>query len=151
MWERPKNINLSCSIFEPSPFYLSKNVLDEWTAWHKLWWDLGATENQIQYLILLDVEMRIREEAAEMKIWSPSYARSLQTVWIGSTDQQSMGQMQIHYSKQITKILNSTHRASRTLPWTRARLWTIQGHDAFESHRNLPKITSNWRLKRLRW
>ena len=101
---------------------------DEWTAWHKLWQNLGATENQIQCLILLDVEARIHEEAEEIEVWSPSYPRSLQTVWIGN-DEQSVGQIRIHYSKPIAEIRSSTHRA----PWTRARMWTIQGHKAFEN------------------
>jgi len=45
-------------IFEPPQFRLSRIVRDEWTAWHKLWQNLGATENQIQCLILLDFEAR---------------------------------------------------------------------------------------------
>jgi len=49
----------NCGIFEPPPFRLSRIVRDQWTAWHKLWRNLGATENQIQCLILLDVEARI--------------------------------------------------------------------------------------------
>ena len=40
-----------------------------------------------------------------------------------------MGQIRIHYSKPIAEILSSTHRAS----WTRARMWTIQGDEAFEN------------------
>ena len=118
----------NCGIFEPPPFRLSRIVRDEWTAWHKLWRNLGATENQIQCLILLDVEARIHEEAEEIEVWSPSYPRSLQTVWIGNNEQ-SVGQTRIHYSKPIAEILSSTHRA----PWTRARMWTIQGHEAFEN------------------
>jgi len=70
----------NCGIFEPPPFRLSRIVRDEWTAWHKLWRNLGARENQIQCLILLDVEARIHEEAEEIQVWSPSYPRSLQTV-----------------------------------------------------------------------
>jgi len=57
----------NCGIFEPPPFRLSRIVRDEWTAWHKLWRNLGATENQIQCPILLDVEARIHEEAEEIK------------------------------------------------------------------------------------
>jgi len=34
----------NCGIFEPPPFRLSGIVRDEWTAWHKLWRNLGATE-----------------------------------------------------------------------------------------------------------
>jgi len=56
------------SIFEPSPFCLSKNVRDEWTLWHKLRRNLEATENQIQCLILLEVEARIHEEAEEIEV-----------------------------------------------------------------------------------
>ena len=52
----------NCDIFEPLPFRLSKIVRDEWTAWHKLWRNLGAMQNQSQCLILLDVEARIHEE-----------------------------------------------------------------------------------------
>jgi len=99
-----------CGIFEPPPFRLSRIVRDEWTAWHKLWRNLGATENQIQFLILLDVEARIHEEAEEIEVWSPSYPRSLQKVWIGNNEQ-SVGQIRIHYSKPIAEILSSTHRA----------------------------------------
>ena len=46
----------------------------------------------------------------------------LQTVWIGNSEQ-SVEQIRIHYSKPIAEILSNTHRA----PWTRARIWTIQG------------------------
>jgi len=53
---------------------------------------------------------------------------SLQTVWIGNNEQ-SVGEIRIHYSKPIAEILSSTHRA----PWTRARMWTRQGHKAFEN------------------
>jgi len=103
-------------------------VRDEWTAWHKLWRNLGATENQIQCLILLDIQARIHEKAEEIEVWSPSYPRSLQTVWI-TNNEHSVGQIQNLYSKPIAEILNSTHRA----PWTWAKMWTIQGHDAFEN------------------
>ena len=117
-----------CGIFEPPPFRLSRIVRGEWTAWHKLWRNLGVTDNQIQCLIMLGVEARIHEEAEEIEVWSPRYPRSLQTVWIGNNEQ-SVGQIRIHYSKQIAEILSSTHRA----PWTRARMWTVQGHEAFEN------------------
>jgi len=86
----------NCCIFEPPLFHLSKIMRDEWTAWHKLWRNLRATENQIQRLILLDVEARIHEEAEEIEVWSPSYPRSLQTVWIGKSEQ-SVGQIWIHF------------------------------------------------------
>ena len=77
----------NCGIFETPPFRLSRIVRDEWTAWHKLWRNLGATEKKIQCLILLDVEARIHEEAEEIEVWSPSYPRPLQTVWIGNNEQ----------------------------------------------------------------
>ena len=72
----------NCGVFEPPVFCLSRIVHDEWTSWHKFWRNLGATENRIQKLILLDVEARIHEEAEETEasVWSPSYPRSLQTV-----------------------------------------------------------------------
>jgi len=70
----------NCGIFEPLPFRLSKIVHDEWTAWHELWQNMRATEDQVQCLILLDVEARIHEEAEEIEVWSPSYPRSLQTL-----------------------------------------------------------------------
>ena len=106
----------------------AKDFFTEWTVWHKLWRNLGATENQIQCLILLDVEACIHEEAEEIEVWSPNYPRSLQTVWIGNNEQ-SVGQIRIHDSKPIAEILSSTHRA----PWTRARMWKIQGHVASEN------------------
>jgi len=67
----------NCGTFEPPSFHLSRIVRDEWTAWHKLWRNLGATENQIQCLILLDVETRIHEEAEDIEVRPPSYPRSL--------------------------------------------------------------------------
>ena len=70
----------NCGIFEPPLFLVSKIVRDKWTAWHKLWRNVGATENQIQCLILLDVEVRIHEEAEEIEVRSPSYPRRLKTV-----------------------------------------------------------------------
>jgi len=94
-------------------------------------------------LILLDVEARIHEEAEEIEVWSPSYPRSLQTVWIGKSEQ-SVGQIRIHYSKPIAEILSSTHRAQ----WTRARMWTIQGHKAFENaqeHSERPSTAHRYR------
>jgi len=46
-------------------------------AWHHLWHSLGATESQIQCLILLNAETCIREEAEAIEVWSPSFPRSL--------------------------------------------------------------------------
>jgi len=127
----------NCGIFEPPPFHLSRIVHDEWTAWQKLWRNLGATENQIYCLILHDVKARLHERAEEIEVWSRSYPRSLQTVWIG-TKEQSVGQIRIHYSKPIAEI-SSTHRA----PWTRARMWTIQGLEAFEMLKDMVDGTAH--------
>ena len=55
-------------------------------------------------MILLDVEARIHEEAEEIEVWSPSYPRSLQTVWIGN-DEQSVGQIRIHYSMMMIAFI----------------------------------------------
>jgi len=98
----------NCGVSDTPPFRLSRIVRDEWTAWYTLWRNLGATENQIQCFILLVAEARIHEEAEEIEVWAPSYPRSLQTVCIGNNEQ-SVGQIQIHYSKPIAEILSSTH------------------------------------------
>jgi len=45
------------------------------------------------------------------------------------TSEQSVGQIRIHYPKPIAEILNSTHQA----PWMQTRMWTLQGHEAFEN------------------
>ena len=47
------------------------------------------------------------EEAEEIEVWSPSYPRSLRTVWIGNNEQ-SVGQIRIHYSNKIAEILSSS-------------------------------------------
>jgi len=70
-----------------------------------------------------------------------------QTVWIGN-NKQSVGQIRIHYSKPIAEILSSIHRA----PWTWARMWTIQGHEAFENvqghgGRHCPPLPQAMRIK----
>jgi len=49
-------------------------------AWHHLWHSLGATESQIQCLILLKAEICMREEAEAIEEWSPSFPRSFKTV-----------------------------------------------------------------------
>ena len=38
-----------------------------------LWHSLGATESQIQCLILLNAEICMREEAEAIEVWSPSF------------------------------------------------------------------------------
>jgi len=86
-------------------------------AWHHLWHSLGATESQIQCLILLNAEICMREEAEAIEVWSPSFPRSLKTVWQGQNEQ-SIGQVRLRYPKPIAEILSNTHRK----PWTRALL-----------------------------
>jgi len=131
----------SCGIFEPPPFRLSRIVRDEWTAWHKLWRNLWAIKNQIQ--------SRIHEEAEEIELWSPSYPRSLQTVWIGNSEQ-SVGQIRNHYLKPIAEILSSSQGA----PWTQARMCTIQGHDTFKNAQGhggrLPTATASHEYQKQR-
>jgi len=74
------------------------------------WWrNLGAMESQIQCLILLDVKARIHEEAEEIEVCLPSYPRSLQTVCIGNNEQ-SVGQIRIHYSKPALTGLHGRGR-----------------------------------------
>jgi len=97
-------------------------------AWHHLWHSLGATESQIQCLILFNAEICMREEAEAIEVWSPSFPRSLKTVWQGHNEQ-SIGQIRLRYPKPIAEILSNTHRK----PWTRALMWTIHGHDSFEN------------------
>jgi len=55
-------------------------------AWHYLWHSLGATESQIQCLILLNTEICMREEAEAIEVWSPSFPRSLKKVWQGHNE-----------------------------------------------------------------
>jgi len=57
----------NCGIFEPPPFRLSRIVRYEFTAWHKLCRTLEATENHIQFLVLLDVEARIHVYTKKQK------------------------------------------------------------------------------------
>jgi len=97
-------------------------------AWHHLWHSLGATDNQIQCLILLNAEICMREEAEAIEVWSPSFPRSLKTVWQGHNEQ-SIGQIRLRYPKPIAEILSNTHRK----PWTQALMWTTHGHDSFEN------------------
>ena len=96
---------------------------------------------------LLDFPSFTSFSAEEIQVWSPSYPRSVQTVWIGNNEQ-SVGQIRIHYSKPIAEILSSTHRA----PSTRARMWTLQGHVAFENaqghgERHCPPLPQAMRIK----
>jgi len=82
----------TCSVLEPR----GANALCRETmkAWHHLWHSLGATESQIQCLILLDAEICMREEAEAIEVWSPSFPRSLKTVWQGHNEQ-SIGQIRL--------------------------------------------------------
>jgi len=68
----------------------------------------------------------MREEAEAKEVWSPSFPRSLKTVWQGHNEQ-SIGQIRLRYPKPIADILSNTHWK----PFTRT--WTIHGHDSFES------------------
>jgi len=72
----------------------------------------------------------MREEAEAIEVCSPSFPRSLKTVWQGHNEQ-SIGQIRLRYPKPIAEILSNTHRK----PWTRALMWTIHGHDSFENSR----------------
>jgi len=54
-------------------------------AWHHLWHSLGATESQIQCLILLNAEICMREEAEAIEVWSTSFPRSLKQFGKGTT------------------------------------------------------------------
>jgi len=74
----------NCSVLEPPA--ANPDAKDMMEAWH-LWQSLGATENQIQSLILPNIELRMHEEVEEVGIWSPNYPRSLQTVWNGFNEQ----------------------------------------------------------------
>jgi len=118
----------NCSVLEPPA--ANSDAKDMMEAWHYLWQSLGATENQIQSLILLNVELRMHEEVEEVEIWLPNYPRSLQTVWNGFNEQ-TMEQIRLRHSRSIADILSSTHRT----PWTRARMWTIHGYNSFEDGR----------------
>ena len=67
-----------CSVFEPPA--ANSDAKETMEAWHHLWQSLGATENQIQSLTMLNIELCMHEEVEEVEIWSPNYPRSLQTV-----------------------------------------------------------------------
>jgi len=97
-------------------------------AWHHLWHSLDAMESQIQCPILLNTEICMHEEAEAIEVRSPSFPRSLRTVWQGH-DEYSIGQIRLRYPKLIAEILSNTHQK----PWTRALMWTIHGHDSFEN------------------
>jgi len=122
----------SCSVLEPPAANSDAKEMIE--AWHYLWQSLGATENQIQSLILLNAELRMHEEVEEVEIWSPNYPRSLQTVWNGFNEQ-TMGQIRLRYSRPIADILSSTHRT----PWMRARMLTIHEYNSFEDGQKVAK------------
>jgi len=128
MWERSTNINLKIVAFlSPRHSFCQKLCMTNGQRGANCGGILEPqrTKFNVSYCSTLK---HVYEEAEEIEVWSPSYPRSLQTVWIGSNEQ-SVEQIRIYYSKQITEIHSSTHRA----PWTRARMWTIQGHEAFEN------------------
>jgi len=116
----------TCSVLEPR--VVDALCRETMKAWHHLWHSLGATESQIQCLILLNAEICMREEAEAIEVWSPSFPRSLKTVWQGHNIQ-SIGQIRLRYPKPRAEILSNTHRK----PWTRTLMWTIHGHDSFEN------------------
>jgi len=70
----------------------------------------------------------MREEAEAIEVWSPSFPRSLKTVWQGHNEQ-SIEQIRLRYPKLMAEICSNTHWKS----WTRALMWTILGHDSFEN------------------
>ena len=70
----------------------------------------------------------MHEEAEAIELWSPSFLRSLKTVWQGHNEQ-SIGQLRLRYPKPIAEIPSNTHRK----PWTRALMWTIHRHNSFEN------------------
>jgi len=116
----------TCSVLEPcGADALCRKTMK---AWHHLWHSLGATESRIQCLILLNAEICMREEAEAIKVWPPTFPRSLETVW-QEHNEHSIGQIRLRYPKPIAEILSNTHRK----PWTRALMWTIHGHDSFEN------------------
>ena len=54
----------------------------------------------------------MREEAEAIEVWSPSFPRSLKTVWQGHNEQ-SIGQIRLRYPKPIAEILSNTHGVER--------------------------------------
>jgi len=75
----------TCSVLEPR----GADALYQETmkAWPHLWHSLGATESQIQGLILVNAKICMRERAEAIEVWSPSVLRSLKTVWQGHNKQ----------------------------------------------------------------
>jgi len=115
----------TCSVLKPrGADALSRETMK---AWHHLWHSLGATERQIQCLILPNAEICMYEEAEAIEVLSPSFPRSLKTGWQGH-NQQSTEQIRLRYPKPIAEILSNTHWK----PWTQGLMWTIHGHDSFE-------------------
>jgi len=91
----------TCSVLEPRG--VDALCLETMKAWHHLWHSLGATESQIQCLVLLNAEICMREEAEAIEVWSPSFPRSFKTVWQGHNEQ-SIGQIRLRYPKPIAEI-----------------------------------------------
>jgi len=59
----------TCSVLEPRG--VDALCRETMKAWHHLWHSLGATESQIQCLILLNAEMCMREEAEAIEVCPP--------------------------------------------------------------------------------
>jgi len=84
--QKSKDVLLeTCSVLEPRR--ADALYREAMKAWHHLWHSLGATESQIQRLILLDAEICMRKEAEAIEVWSPSFLRTLKTVWQGHNEQ----------------------------------------------------------------
>jgi len=95
----------TCNVLEPLvAVALCRETMK---AWHHLWHSLGVTDSQIQCLILLNAEV-----AEAIEVWSPSFPRSLKTVWQGHNEQ-SIGQIRLRLPRPIAEILSNTHRK----PW----------------------------------
>ena len=89
--QKSKNIlSETCSVLEPCGADVPSRKTMQ--VWHHLWPSLDATESHIQCLIQLNTEICMREEAEAIEVWSPSFPRSLKTVWQGHNEQ-STGQI----------------------------------------------------------
>jgi len=115
----------TCSVLKPRGVdVLSRETMK---VWHHLWHSLGATERQIQCLILPNAEICMHEEAEAIEALSPSFPKSPKTVGQGHNEQ-SIGQIRLRYPKPIAEILSNTYWK----PWTQAIMRTIHGLDSFE-------------------
>ena len=63
----------TCSVLKPrGADALSQETMK---SWHHLWHNLGATESQIQCLILSNAEICMHEEAEAIGALSPSFSK----------------------------------------------------------------------------